>query len=161
MIFGLFLVLLCLVIVNLRFACEFAFYQKLKRSPVDTPINEMLKIPISVAVLLLSVSDIIPIFCLIICIYISAKANWNNLIAGYLRRPGKQEESVECDSQFLVDLKRAQFDSELLGSDVIIDELHQLEILGYSFDYSEITEGVNEVLSVLSNSTAHLPDPES
>jgi hypothetical protein len=158
MIAGLVLILLCIVIVNLRFAVEYCFMNNKIKLHEKQTISEDLTMPVSVAVLLLTISDMIPIGCLIICIWISAKANWNNLIAAYLRRPGKQEESVECDSQFLVDLKRAHFDSELLGSDLIVDELHELDILGYSFDYTEITQGINEVLSVTSNSTANYPD---
>ena len=94
------------------------------------------------ALFMIGVGDIIPLVILIACIRISAKSDWNKLLAGYLRMPREEEDSVSCGSHFLLDLRKGDLNSELLESVAFLDEIRGLEELGYSFDLSQIDQKI-------------------
>ena len=121
---GLLLIIGALGIIVARESVEYAIKYRIVRVQDGNKIDDVFAMPISIAVLLLCITDTIPISFLIYCIRISAKKNWNNfLMAGNLSRPNN-EESIECDSQFLLDFRRAhEFNSELFDSKAFLEEV--------------------------------------
>jgi len=56
-------------------------------------------------IVVLAVSDFVPIICMIACIHIGSKGEWDCLLCNYLRPPNKEDTSTECGSNMLADLK--------------------------------------------------------
>ena len=94
MILALVSTLVSLAIINIRYVAEFWEI----RSVLDNGFAATVEISVTMTIMLLTLSDMIPICAQIFCIWLSGKNNWNHLVSGYLRGPRKSELTTECGS---------------------------------------------------------------
>jgi len=89
------LVTLSLVFINIRYILEYVLIEK-QVTPYHIKTSDVEKI-----LVLLALCDFLPFVCLITCIYIGTKGDWDAIMSAELHGPNEDDLTTECGSRIL------------------------------------------------------------
>ena len=101
---ALLLTILSLLVLQLRYILEFVYngQQVQISTPGDAdPDSKKAQISITVCLCVILISDLLPIVTQMLCIWISCKGKWDDLISGFLHKPNAGDTSTYAGSCML------------------------------------------------------------
>ncbi len=131
MIIAMLLISVSLVILNVRYALQYLFINQRETHSEN-------QIPTVSLIIMLAVSDFVPIICMIACIKVAINGEWDCLLANFLHPPHKDDVSTECGSHMLDQFKQELHFESLLASEAFPEgselNLHVRESIPIEFE---------------------------
>jgi len=133
------LITVSLIFINIRYGIEYIFIEKqILLQQLD---YTALGAKNTVLIVLLVLSDFLPLVCMIACIQIGNKGKWDAIMAAYLRGPNEEDLTTECGSHMLDDLNKysggTDLDSLIERASAMPDDIHSLAGSTVSLDMSQ------------------------
>ena len=101
---ALLLTIVSLVVLSCRFVLEFVYSSQLMQIG-ESKDSEKTMISITACLLIILISDLLPIVSQMLCIWIADKGRWDNLMSGFLHKP-VEEDSTYAGSEMLEGLRK-------------------------------------------------------
>ena len=106
---ALLLTILSLIVLQLRYILEFVYngqQVQISNGSADVdPDSKKAQISITVCLCVILISDLLPIVTQMLCIWISCKGKWHDLISGFLHKPADDDRSTYAGSCMLDPLR--------------------------------------------------------